>query len=56
MTRGFEPDMKVSTVLILIFLLFETRMETSQEIIAYFYRTRFLERENQALKKASYNS
>lgn len=54
-TRGFEADMKVSTILILISLLFETRMETSQEIIASFYETRFLESENQAVKKGSYN-
>jgi len=48
--------MKVSAVLILISLLSETRMETSQEIIiAYFCVIRFLESENQAAKKGSYN-
>lgn len=53
-TRGFKLDMKVSTVLTLI-SLFETKMEISQEIIASFYEMRFLESENQAVKKASYN-
>lgn len=47
--------MKVSVVVIKISLLFEARIETSQEITVSYYEERFLESENWAVKKASYN-